>query len=172
MKFEPGDHLITSRPGYTHHGIYIGEGKVIHYAGLADGLSSGPVEITTLDRFSVGKKVRVRRYPEPVHDGESAVARARSRLGEDRYDLQANNCEHFCSWVRTGRHVSGQVRLVESLAGAAGAGLGEFRRQRFHGATAAETARETGKAVARVFAGAAYPRLPVNPFDPLKKDCG
>lgn len=164
MKFEPGDHLVTSRLGYTHHGIYAGDGKVIHYAGLANGLSSGPVEITTLDGFSAGKKVRVRSYPTSEYDGESAVARARSRLGEADYDVQANNCEHFCSWVRTGKHVSTQVQTVESLVGAVGAGLGEFRRQRFHKATATETALETGKAVAKAFVGAASPRLPWKPF--------
>ena len=30
-----GAHLITSRKGYNHHGLYIGRGKVIHYSGMA-----------------------------------------------------------------------------------------------------------------------------------------
>ncbi|EFL5564207.1 hydrolase, partial [Escherichia coli] len=29
-----GAHLSSDRPGYTHHGIYVGNGKVIHYSGL------------------------------------------------------------------------------------------------------------------------------------------
>jgi Lecithin retinol acyltransferase len=45
------------------------------------------------------------------------VVRARSRLGEDRYRLTTNNCEHFCHWCLTGEPRSAQVdRLVGWLA--------------------------------------------------------
>ncbi|MEX3916392.1 lecithin retinol acyltransferase family protein [Paraburkholderia sp. BR10872] len=30
-----GTHLATKRASYRHHGIYIGNGRVIHYAGLS-----------------------------------------------------------------------------------------------------------------------------------------
>jgi hypothetical protein len=30
-------HLVTLRPLYSHHGIYVGNGRVIHYGGLAHG---------------------------------------------------------------------------------------------------------------------------------------
>ena len=40
----PGTHLVTSRRGYAHHGIYVGGGMVVHYAGLCQLLHSGPVE--------------------------------------------------------------------------------------------------------------------------------
>jgi hypothetical protein len=149
MKFEIGDHLISGRIAYTHHGIYIGDNKVIHYSGLADGLRGGPVEVTTLEKFAAGKKIRVRKYLEPLYSGQIAVERAYTRLGENRYDLHANNCEHFCTWVRTGNHVSSQVQFVETISGAIGAGLSEFRKQRFHKASATETALETGKAATR-----------------------
>ena len=33
---QPGSHLISPRRGYTHHGIYVGDGKVVHYAGLQE----------------------------------------------------------------------------------------------------------------------------------------
>ncbi|WP_206171903.1 lecithin retinol acyltransferase family protein [Thiorhodococcus mannitoliphagus] len=39
-----GAHLISPRGGYTHHGIYVGDGHVVHYSGLAAGRTSGPVE--------------------------------------------------------------------------------------------------------------------------------
>ncbi|MCG9053036.1 lecithin retinol acyltransferase family protein [Laribacter hongkongensis] len=26
-----GDHLVTARTGYEHHGLYLGQGRVIHY---------------------------------------------------------------------------------------------------------------------------------------------
>lgn len=43
-----GDHLVSTRLGYTHHGLYLGGDTVIHYSGMADGVSSGAIEITTL----------------------------------------------------------------------------------------------------------------------------
>ncbi|MBM3395582.1 MAG: hydrolase, partial [Betaproteobacteria bacterium] len=39
-----GSHLITPRRGYIHHGVYVGEGRVIHYAGFKGFLRAGPVE--------------------------------------------------------------------------------------------------------------------------------
>ena len=35
-----GDHLLSPRRFITHHGIYAGNGQVIHYAGLASGLQA------------------------------------------------------------------------------------------------------------------------------------
>ena len=52
MKF--GDHLVSPRIGYSHHGIYIGDDQVIHYSGFANGISSGEIEISSLDEFSRG----------------------------------------------------------------------------------------------------------------------
>ncbi|MBP4061169.1 lecithin retinol acyltransferase family protein [Aeromonas sp. Prich7-2] len=37
-----GAHLVTPRTGYDHHGIYVGNGKVVHYAGFARGFNTGP----------------------------------------------------------------------------------------------------------------------------------
>lgn len=165
MEFEIGDHLISSRIGYTHHGIYIGDDKVIHYSGLADGLRSGPVEITTLEAFAAGKTVRVHKYDASTYSGENAVRRARSRLGEDRYDLQANNCEHFCTWVRTGEHASRQVELVEGIGGAIGTVLSEYRKQRFHDATLSEAAIASGKATLKALVKQSGSYLPaLNPI--------
>jgi len=38
-----------------------------------------------------------------------SVHRALGRLGEQRYNLIFNNCEHFAHWCKTGRHRSAQV---------------------------------------------------------------
>jgi hypothetical protein len=38
-----------------------------------------------------------------------AVQRALSRVGERRYSLTGNNCEHFATWCATGIAVSQQV---------------------------------------------------------------
>jgi Lecithin retinol acyltransferase len=40
---------------------------------------------------------------------DRAVERAASRIGERRYSLTANNCEHFANWCATGVAISHQV---------------------------------------------------------------
>lgn len=104
-----GAHLVTERRGYAHHGIYIGEGKVVHYAGFAGSLHRGPVEETTVKVFAAGHTVTVKANPCARYVGLEAVARARSRLGEDNYRLLTNNCEHFCTWCLFGEGRSEQV---------------------------------------------------------------
>ncbi|CAG2147830.1 hypothetical protein LMG31506_03687 [Cupriavidus yeoncheonensis] len=104
-----GAHLVTGRHGYAHHGIYAGRGRVIHYAGFAHTLQAGPVEETSLEAFAAGCAVAVRLEPCARFVGVEAVARARSRLGENRYRLLSNNCEHFCSWCLSGESRSEQV---------------------------------------------------------------
>ncbi len=104
-----GAHLLTRRQGYMHHGIYAGQGRVIHYAGFASALRAGPVEETSLEAFAAGCAVAVRLAPCARFVGIEAVTRARSRLGENRYRLLSNNCEHFCSWCLFGESRSEQV---------------------------------------------------------------
>lgn len=112
---ETGAHIFTPRTGYTHHGIYAGNDLVIHYSGLSDGLSAGPIEITTLDIFLGNQGLSVRKYNNPKYTGQRVVERAHSRIGENNYDLQGNNCEHFCTWAVTGRSNSRQVEAAEDF---------------------------------------------------------
>lgn len=104
-----GAHLVTPRRGYTHHGIYVGDGSVIHYAGLSQSIRRGPVEEVSLLRFANGKPAHIEcRSAQPL-DEQDIVLRARSRLGENRYRLLTNNCEHFSEWSRFGLSRSAQV---------------------------------------------------------------
>jgi hypothetical protein len=105
----PGAHLITEREGFIHHGIYVGHCRVVHYAGLCRSLHAGPIEVTTLDQFASGHPVSVRSERSARFVGRQAVERALSRVGEDRYHLLTNNCEHFCSWCLSGESRSEQV---------------------------------------------------------------
>lgn len=105
----PGTHLVTSRRGYMHHGIYVGRGMVVHYAGLSRFLHSGPVEEVTMSRFSRGRAVRIIEYSASKYSPQEIVQRALSRLGEDEYQVLRNNCEHFCNWCISGRSRSTQV---------------------------------------------------------------
>jgi len=120
-----GAHLVTPRRGYTHHGIYAGDGIVIHYAGLSRRIESGPVEEVPLGRFANAQPVMIRcRGPMPF-DVPEVVRRARSRLGENRYRLLSNNCEHFSEWAQFGLHRSAQIDRWARLPMIAAALLGQ-----------------------------------------------
>jgi hypothetical protein len=106
-----GTHIVTSRRGYLHHGIYAGGGKVVHYAGLGHGLRRGPVEEVSLADFTRGQAAWVRSDAAPKFDHREVIRRARSRIGEDSYRLLTNNCEHFCEWCLRGEHRSYQVEM-------------------------------------------------------------
>jgi hypothetical protein len=107
-----GAHLVTPRRGYLHHGIYVGEGRVVHYAGLAARLRRGPVEEVSLAGFTCGRPVWVKSHAPQSFDCQEVIRRARSRVGEDRYRILTNNCEHFCEWCLHGEHRSYQVEAL------------------------------------------------------------
>jgi Lecithin retinol acyltransferase len=105
----PGAHLSTPRLGYRHHGLYAGNGRVLHYRGMSRLLQRGPVEEISLAEFALGHGITVVSTPAARFDGIAAVERARSRLGEDRWRLWSNNCEHFVTWCLDGTPRSTQV---------------------------------------------------------------
>src|SRR5271154_3149056 len=108
-----GSHLVTSRTFYTHHGIYVGNGRVIHYSGLARGVRRGPVEDASLESFANGRGIRVRRDGR-FFSRREVVERARSRLGECHYKILKNNCEHFCAWARRDESRSLQIERLSA----------------------------------------------------------
>ena len=111
----PGSRLIVRRRAYFHHGIYVGDGRVIHYAGWFRG-TRGLVEEVTLEQFTEGHRYRIGRMPPDRRAGEDIVRRARSRLGERRNHLLRNNCEHFCNWCQLGEYRSEQVEALMKAA--------------------------------------------------------
>mgnify|MGYP001099329326 CR=1 FL=1 len=83
---------------YEHHGIDCGDRTVIHYSKAGE----ATVLRTTRDIFARGSAVYVK--PQSTSFiADVVIARAESRLGEQRYDLFFNNCEHFANWCKTGR---------------------------------------------------------------------
>ncbi|HEX4152251.1 MAG TPA: lecithin retinol acyltransferase family protein [Steroidobacteraceae bacterium] len=108
----PGTHLIVVRRGYRHHGVYAGGGRVIHYAGRIK-YPRGLVEEVSLSEFIDGRRFLISRVPDE-RTGQHTVRRARSRLGERRYDLLRNNCEHFCNWCLLGDPRSLQIESLTS----------------------------------------------------------
>jgi len=100
------DHLQTPRQHglFNHHGIDLGDGTVAHY------LEGRAILRSPREQFSRGQPISTVFYP----DGSCSpvgvtLRRAMGRLGEQRYNLLFNNCEHFAHWCKTGRHRSSQV---------------------------------------------------------------
>jgi hypothetical protein len=98
-----------------HHGIYVGNGKVVHYAGLARGQFRGRIEEVSLAQFAYGRSVWTRSSDLPAFDPQEVIRRARARVGENRYRILRNNCEHFCEWCLRGESRSYQVERVLAL---------------------------------------------------------
>jgi len=125
-----GDHLVTPRLGFTHHGIYVGDQRVIQYSGFIDGFSKKPVSITSLERFDNGFGFWVEEPNKRSFSPEESVERAFSRLGENEYNIIFNNCEHFVNWCISGMHSSAQIKKYTLNAGALGyaalQGLGDM----------------------------------------------
>lgn len=108
---EIGDHLKVSKLLYSHHGIYTDNNTVIHYSGKSDGIQSGPIEETSLTRFSAGDNYEVIDHNDRKYSRKESVIRAQKRLGENAYNITGNNCEHFINWCMHGNHNSSQVDI-------------------------------------------------------------
>lgn len=110
-----GNHIYVHYVKFVHHGIDCGDGTVIHY----DGEKIIQSSITT---FGSGNQYLVKHYGWCDSD-DVVIQRAKSRLGESKYSLFFNNCEHFAMWCKTGQHDSEQVKNVgAAVGGASGSG--------------------------------------------------
>ncbi len=128
--FKLGQHLKVSNGVYTHHGIYVGCGKIIHYAGKSHGFfddSHSHIQITTLSDFSDGRIIYAVNESNPKFSPKVIVQRAKSRLGENHYSILSNNCEHFVNWCVHGEQSSAQVQRAGNLATAITLGSGITR---------------------------------------------
>lgn len=124
LPLKKGDHLKSRRFGiiYAHHGIYLGNGEVIHYSGLSKGLLKGKVIISSLADFCNGniEGLKIVEHTTPKFNVAERIERAKARLNEDEYSLMFNNCEHFVNYCIEGKEISQQVmRAVGALSIAA-----------------------------------------------------
>ncbi|WP_160691701.1 lecithin retinol acyltransferase family protein [Clostridium sp. C2-6-12] len=104
--YETGEHLYVYRSLYTHHGLYFGSGYVIHYSEAPDKKSifspnKGVIKIDTIPKFSDGCSIKIEKSPK-VYSNDIIIERALDRLGENKYKVIINNCEHFVRWCRGG----------------------------------------------------------------------
>jgi len=109
------DHLYVSYGCFTHHGIDLGDGTVVHLS-----RARGCVCHEPLEQFAAGRVVRVHDWAS-ADEPDVVVQRAGQSVGIVGYDLVRGNCEHFASWCKTGRADSRQVvRVVNRLAAPGG----------------------------------------------------
>ena len=133
-----GDHISVpgesyqvkgAGPFHRHHMIVKevrGKDKllVIHYYAKADKDTAAIVE---QEYTTDPKDIHLIEYdPEAGHiyNGEEAIARAETRCdtGKGEYNLIFNNCEHFCTSVKTDKKESLQVQHAVKV-GAVAAGI-------------------------------------------------
>ncbi|NES88372.1 MULTISPECIES: lecithin retinol acyltransferase family protein [Okeania] len=127
-----GSHLICKSEFYEHHGIYVGNGEVVHYVGWGDKvIHKKPIAKTSINIFHDGDPCFILSHPckceycqsqqngKEVVNGREVVQRALSMLGEDKYHLVYNNCEHFVMWCLYGSKASEQSDLGWQLVGTA-----------------------------------------------------
>lgn len=154
-----GDVIGIARGAYEYYGIYAGNGRVIHYAGEASDfngrvsiheapfeefLKDGndyfvgsfegkhPIKIHSSTRFVTGSFFDSGNIKwMKNYSAKETLERAYSRLGETKYSLIKNNCEHFAMWCKTGNAESTQVKAIARYMVASGmtfGGIAENRR--------------------------------------------
>lgn len=90
---------------YAHFGVELPAG------GVCENSPRG-IRVVSLPDFARGGTTRVHNPDATPEERDRAVERAMSRIGERRYSLTSNNCEHFANWCATGVAVSRQVIAV------------------------------------------------------------
>lgn len=100
-----------------HFGLYLGDDKIIQY-GLAKDVfninkENVKVLISSMDEFLCGKMALVRVYSLidkiKKNSAKKSIKKALDRLGEAKYDLVNNNCEHFVNECVFNKHYSEQA---------------------------------------------------------------
>ncbi|MGL4985866.1 MAG: lecithin retinol acyltransferase family protein [Treponemataceae bacterium] len=109
-----GDIIKTSRFFYTHYGVYVGKGRVVHFAGDQNNEldpQSGFIQQASIDDFLNNGKIQIEQRSTQGYSRLQTVERALSKVGtaKGEYNLIFNNCEHFANWCKYGTKKSAQV---------------------------------------------------------------
>lgn len=107
-------HLRVARLGglYWHHAVELRNGWIVHYTVDSSQIPPDAIRVTRINEFlNGGSRAEVVSHANAFPD-DVVEARALSRVGEAKYDLWGNNCEHFATWAFTGESVSGQVESL------------------------------------------------------------
>jgi len=110
-----GDHIFVlcerNMVRFEHHGIDCGDDTVIHFSKAT---GKGIITRDTMSYFessSIDGNLYGYEY-EQCDSPSVVIQRAMSKLGKGKYDLRANNCEHFAFWCKTGQKDSRQINTA------------------------------------------------------------
>lgn len=99
-----------------HYGIFVSDSEVIQYGRSSD-IFKNKEEVkvlsTSINEFLNGKFLEVREYSlkEKLskNNKDKIIKLARSRIGETKYDILNNNCEHFVNECVFNKHESSEA---------------------------------------------------------------
>lgn len=113
----PGDHIRVNRGHYYHHGVFIGNGEVVHYTGESNDSIENPdlvkVKKTSIEFFAQNSIVEVASLSllEKLfsRNKKSRILIAINSIGMGDYDFYNNNCETFANKCCYKKQMTSQV---------------------------------------------------------------
>lgn len=115
------DHIATLRHykgivPFRHDGIYLGDGKVVHYGTDENGNPPIKVQIVSLKAFCKGNLNNLMIIPhlKKRYTEEQCMKRVAKSLGGGvgKYDFKKFNCEHYVEFILTNKPVSNQSQII------------------------------------------------------------
>ena len=109
-----GDIIRVSIGNNMHHyAIYVSDSCIIQYGKASDifqDSSEVSVQVGTIKEFVGNKYIEVREYSllEKLkkNSKEKIIKKAKERIGEKKYNILNNNCEHFVNECVFNKHES------------------------------------------------------------------
>ena len=113
----PGDRIV--RPIFAtgiskHHAVFLGADHAGTEWVAENYFKEGVRLVNAVDFFSKMKSFNIVKFNGNYQQRVEAVKRALLKLGTP-YDLIDYNCEHFATYVQTGKAFSKQVEIVNDL---------------------------------------------------------
>ena len=101
---------------YYHHGVYLGECKVVHFSGE----NKADAKPRSCDIYKFWKSAVDQKLYRVEYDNPDLVVSIKATLDYAKkviespsvwpgYSIIANNCESFATWLKTGKKISAQA---------------------------------------------------------------
>lgn len=115
MEPKMGDVIAFKRPLFTHYGLYIGNGMIVH----RDKMGGRP-KVAISPMYDVPGNISIANNEYEKNNmkrvaTEEAIRRAVSQVGDTEYNLITSNCEHFVTENKYGSSVSNQVNALRNI---------------------------------------------------------
>ncbi|XP_065932534.1 phospholipase A and acyltransferase 3-like [Magallana gigas] len=116
QRAQPGDLLEFHRSWYNHWAVYIGNEEIVHLKskeGMQLITIKGEVVIESVwdqvkdSRVDINNKLDTKHRPRSAQE---IVQDAVSKIGNTKYNMFWQNCEHFATYCRYGVNSSQQVK--------------------------------------------------------------